>query len=258
MASKRKFRLLNADEIECRVATVSDKGCSLLLYKDARADMNLLDETLGYENWQRKHELINGNLFCSVGIKVDGEWIWKQDVGTESNTEAEKGQASDAFKRACVNLGIGRELYTAPFIWIGNDGVRLTEGKNGKTSTYDKFKLTHIAYDDKGNITELKIKNISTGKQVFTFGISAPGGKKEPPKNTPAEEPVKENEPAEDLVKEADIKSKVLSYFNKHVAPENITKICKYYKVDSPAKLTKANCEHYIAQLEKKGISVDD
>lgn len=269
MASKRKFRLLNADEIECRVATVSDKGCSLLLYKDARADMNLLDETLGYENWQRKHELINGNLFCSVGIKVDGEWIWKQDVGTESNTEAEKGQASDAFKRACVNLGIGRELYTAPFIWIGNDGVRLSEGKNGKTSTYDKFKLTHIAYDDKGNITELKIKNISTGKQVFTFGCSSAtdNSKVKTSKNTPEEQPKEEpkepeqpqeKDPAPDLVKEADIKSKVIGYFNRNCTPESIQKICKLYKVDNPSELTAEHCRHYICQLEKHGKTIDD
>lgn len=252
-----EFRTLRADEIECRVSTVSEKGVSILLYKDARADMNLLDETVGAEHWQRKHELINGNLFCSVGIYVDGEWIWKQDVGVESYTEKEKGQASDSFKRACVNWGIGRELYTAPFIWIAPDGVNLQK-KGDKTTTYDRFEVTYIEYDENRNIKALKIKNLKTNKIVFTFGISAPGGKKEPPKNTQAEEPVKENEPAEDLVKEADIKSKVLSYFNKHVAPENITKICKYYKVDSPAKLTKANCEHYIAQLEKKGISIDD
>lgn len=252
-----EFRALRADEIDCRVSTVSEKGVSILLYKDARADMNLLDETVGAEHWQRKHELINGNMFCSVGIYVDGEWIWKQDVGVESYTEKEKGQASDSFKRACVNWGIGRELYTAPFIWIGPDGANLQK-KGDKITTYDRFEVTYIEYDENRNIKALKIKNLKTKKIVFTFGVSASGGKQEPPKNTPAEEPVKENEPAEDLVKEADIKSKVLSYFNKHVAPENITKICKYYKVDSPAKLTKANCEHYIAQLEKKGISIDD
>lgn len=269
MASKRKFRLLNADEIECRVATVSEKGCSLLLYKDARADMNLLDETLGYENWQRKHELINGNLFCSVGIKVDGEWIWKQDVGTESNTEAEKGQASDAFKRACVNLGIGRELYTAPFIWIGNDGVRLTEGKNGKTSTYDKFKLTHIAYDDKGNITELKIKNISTGKQVFTFGCSSAtdnsktktskNTSKEQPKEEPKEpEQPQENEPAEDLVKEADLKSKVIKYMNNNLDTKAMQSMFKFFKIKDTSELTVDICNRYIEMLAKKGKTIDD
>lgn len=102
---KMKFRTLYANEIDVRVATINEKGCSLLLYKDARCDMNILDETVGPENWQRRHELINGNLFCNVGIKCGSEWVWKQDVGTESYTEKEKGQASDSFKRACFNWG---------------------------------------------------------------------------------------------------------------------------------------------------------
>ena len=251
------FRTLRADEIDCRVSTVSEKGVSILLYKDARADMNLLDETVGAENWQRKHELINGNMFCSVGIKVDGEWIWKQDVGVESYTEKEKGQASDSFKRACVNLGIGRELYTAPFIWIAPDGVNLQK-KGDKTTTYDRFEVTYIEYDESRNIKALQIKNLKTNKVVYKFGISAPGGKQEPPKNTPAEEPVKENEPAEDLVKEAELKSKVIGYFNRNCTPESIQKICKLYKVDNPSKLTAEHCRHYISQLEKHGKTIDD
>ena len=113
-----KFRDLKANEIDCRIGTIGEKGLSLLLYKDARADMILLDETVGSENWQRKHYEVKGNMFCSVGIFANEQWIWKDDCGTESNTEKEKGEASDSFKRACVNWGIGRELYTAPFIWI--------------------------------------------------------------------------------------------------------------------------------------------
>lgn len=247
-----KFRTLRADEIDCRVSTVSEKGVSILLYKDARADMNLLDEVVGPEKWQRKHELINGNLFCSVGILVDGEWIWKQDVGTESYTEKEKGQASDSFKRACVNWGIGRELYTAPFIWIKPDGVSLTK-KGDKVTTYDRFTVTSIEYDKDQNIKALQIKNTSTNKVVYKFGV-APVKEKE----APAEAPVKENEPAEDLVKEADLKAKVIGYLNRNCTPDSIQKICKYYKIDAPANLTKANCEHYIAQLEKNGKSIDD
>ena len=124
-----KFRDLRADEIDIRVGTVNEKGVTLLLYKDARVDMDILDETVGSGNWQRTHEVINGNLFCNVGIKLDGEWIYKQDVGVESYTEKEKGQASDSFKRACVNWGIGRELYTAPFIWIKDGDVNITKDK---------------------------------------------------------------------------------------------------------------------------------
>lgn len=169
-----EFRLLKADEIECRVATVKNNGVSLLLYKDARVDQNILDETVGAEFWQRSHELINNNLFCNVGIWVDrrndgyGEWVWKQDVGTESYTEKEKGQASDAFKRACFNWGIGRELYTAPFIWIKKDDVEIKE-TNGKYTTNDRFEVTDIGYTDR-KITRLVIENTKTGKIVYQTG----------------------------------------------------------------------------------------
>lgn len=161
-----EFRTLRADEIECRVATVTAKGCSLLLYKDARADMILLDETVGAENWQRSHELINGNLFCNVSIKIDGEWVTKQDVGTESYTEKEKGQASDSFKRACVNWGIGRELYTSPFIWVNN--CTIVE-KNGKPTTTDRFEVEFIEYDNNRNIIGLRIRNAKTKASVYEF-----------------------------------------------------------------------------------------
>ena len=182
-----KFRDLTADEVECRVATVNDKGCTLLLYKDARADMIILDETVGPENWQRSHELINGNLFCNVAIKCDGEWITKQDVGTESFTEKEKGQASDSFKRACFNWGLGRELYTAPFIWIGNDRVTITKNAQGKLTTYDRFEVTEMTVENK-RITSLAIANEKTGEVVYTYGktkakksnVSAPKANVEP------------------------------------------------------------------------------
>lgn len=165
-----EFRLLRADEIDCRVATVKKNGVSLLLYKDARCDMNILDETVGAERWQRKHELINGNLFCSVGIfcKDLNEWVWKQDVGTESYTEKEKGQASDAFKRACFNWGLGRELYTAPFIWVNADDANISES-NGKYTTFDRFEVKEIGYTDR-KITRLVIENTKTGKIVYQTG----------------------------------------------------------------------------------------
>lgn len=165
----KQFRALTAGDIECRVSTVSDKGCSLLLYKDARCDMKILDETVGPENWKRSHELINGNLFCNVSLWDEGkkEWVTKQDVGTESYTEKEKGQASDAFKRACFNWGIGRELYTAPFIWIKSGDVTLAQ-KNGKSTTYDKFSVEQIIVEN-GEIKALSIRNDSLHKRVFLF-----------------------------------------------------------------------------------------
>ena len=154
-----EFRLLKADEIDVRVAQVKESGCSLLLYKDARVDMNILDTTpgIGPENWQRKHYECKGNLFCSVGIKIDGEWVWKDDAGAESQAEKEKGEASDSFKRACVNWGIGGELYT----------------KNGKATTYDKFEVTKIAYTDDRKISGLAIWRLANKdkdrKRVFVW-----------------------------------------------------------------------------------------
>lgn len=167
------FRRLRADEIDARVATVSEKGCSLLLYKDARVDQNILDETFGQFNWKRSHQLIGDRLYCTVEIRdpETGEWIAKQDVGTESFTEPEKGQASDSFKRACFNWGIGRELYTAPFVWVPADKCTVKAGKNGKPAVYDRFKVTEISYTDAGIIDHLVV--INTGKKdivAFSYG----------------------------------------------------------------------------------------
>lgn len=163
------IRLLRADEIECRIGTVSEKGISLLLYKDARADMKILDEVFGPMNWQRKHEVIGGSLYCIISVWDDEkkQWIAKMDVGTESHTEKEKGQASDSFKRACVNLGIGRELYTAPCIWISSGKVRIEKKQDGKLYTQDKFTVSSISYNEENRvITGLVIVN-RDGNKVY-------------------------------------------------------------------------------------------
>jgi hypothetical protein len=163
-----EFRDLTEADIECRVAQVKDKGLSLLLYKNARCDMAILDETVGMENWQREHYECKGNLFCRVGIRIarpDGafEWVCKSDCGTESNTEKEKGEASDSFKRACFNWGIGRELYTAPFIWIPADKCRIENKK-----CYDKFAVEKIVIDGK-KITALAITNVTQKHRCFVW-----------------------------------------------------------------------------------------
>lgn len=166
---QNKIRLLRADEIECRIGTVSENGISLLLYKDARADMKILDEAFGPMNWQRKHEAIDGSLYCTVSVWDDEkkQWISKMDVGTESHTEKEKGQASDSFKRACVNMGIGRELYTAPFIWISAGKVRIEKRQDGKFYTQDKFTVRDIFYNEENRtITGLVIVN-RDGNKVY-------------------------------------------------------------------------------------------
>lgn len=166
-----KFRALEAEEIECRVGQISQngKGLSLLLYKDARADMNILDETLGTEGWQCEYSLINNQLFCTVLVWSDKhqQWIAKQDVGTASNMEAEKGRASDAFKRACVKLGIGRELYTAPRIWVYPDKCEITS-YNGKLRCNDTFRVAKVLIED-GRINGIRIVNEKSGKVVFSW-----------------------------------------------------------------------------------------
>lgn len=176
-----QFRRLNADEIEVRVAMIKPDKLSVLLYKDARVDQRLLDETVGAEYWQRSHEIVGGNLYCTVSIynKDLGAWVSKQDVGTESNTEKEKGQASDSFKRACFNWGIGRELYTAPSIWINNPDAGIAKSESGKYMTNKRFKVGKIGYDEGGNINDLVITD-SWGNPVWE--MKSPAKKAAKPK----------------------------------------------------------------------------
>lgn len=166
-----KFRTLRADEIDCRVSTVKSTGVTLLLYKDARCDMNILDETVGPLNWQRSHSRENAN--CTVSIWDDDreQWVSKEDTGTESNTEKEKGLASDSFKRACFNWGIGRELYTAPFIFVKSGDCKVDKKDRGSGYTcYDRFYVSDIGYDDKRVINRLQIRNQKNNKIVFDLG----------------------------------------------------------------------------------------
>ena len=164
------FRLLRADEIDCRIAQISGNGVSLLLYKDARCDQNILDETVGPFNWQREHRRDNANCVVSIWDEQKGQWISKEDTGTESNTEKEKGLASDSFKRACFNWGIGRELYSAPQIFVTD--CNITE-RNGRPACYDKFSVSLIDYDKSGNISALEIINAKTGRTVYRMGQMA-------------------------------------------------------------------------------------
>lgn len=180
------FRTLRADEIDCRIAQVKKdgSGLSLLLYKDARCDQNILDEVVGPFNWKREHTRDNKNCIVSIWDKEKGQWIGKEDTGTESNTEREKGLASDSFKRACFNWGIGRELYTAPFIWIEKGNFTFKDGK-----CFDRFTVHGIGYTD-GVITGLEIKNQKMNKIVYRFGKieeTAPE-KPEKPDDEPQEE----------------------------------------------------------------------
>lgn len=171
-----KFRFLTKEELTFRPARCTEDGTQLLLYKDARCDQNVLDDAVGQFGWQRKHYELKDNMYCSVGIRNEetGEWVWKDDCGAESNTEKEKGEASDSFKRACFNWGIGRELYTAPFIWIkGNVRDTGKKDKYGNAICEPSFKM----YDLKITrysvmempliITDLVIE--LKGKQVYKY-----------------------------------------------------------------------------------------
>lgn len=166
----KEIRLLKAEEIECRVSVIREDGLSLLLFKDARVDQKILDETFGIFGWKRTHQCIEGNLYCTVEIwdEETKQWVAKQDVGTMSYSSKEKGQASDSFKRACFNVGIGRELYTAPFIWLPRGNVSV-EKKDGKYTTAEHFSVKEIAYSKNREITRLSIIN-AKGIPVYTYG----------------------------------------------------------------------------------------
>ena len=159
-----KFRDLKEDEIELRVGVVKEKGFTLLLYKNARVDMALLDEVVGVGNWQREHKILGNDIYCRVGIynKELGQWVWREDAGAEANTEVEKSKASDSFKRACVNFGLGRCLYSAPFVWVSNSE---TENKN------ERYYVKEIEYVEH-KISKLVICNEKTDKVVYSYGAN--------------------------------------------------------------------------------------
>lgn len=218
-----KFRTLTASEIDCRISTINERGLSLLLYKDARVDQNILDETVGSMNWQRHHSRDNANCIVSIWDEAKKQWIEKEDTGKESYTEAEKGLASDSFKRACFNWGIGRELYSAPFIWIPAKEANIIQGGNGKYQCYDRFTVDRIEYDDEKNIVDLAVRNEKTGA-VYTY-------------NKPEETKVKQEEQTIAKAKISEVKGKALIA---RCEKENVDmgKIISLYKVNSIFDLT--------------------
>lgn len=177
-----EIRSLKANEIEVRVAQVTSKGVQLLLYKDSRCDKRILDETFGIFGWKNRYEEIHGNLFCTISIwdKDKKEWIDKCDCGVESFSEAQKGEASDAFKRAGFNVGIGRELYTRIFYFASVPTKQIGTDKNGKPkyameNAYEKFTVSEIETNQETEKIE-KVKIIdSKGKVVFSYGYTVTG-----------------------------------------------------------------------------------
>lgn len=167
-----EFRKLRADEIDCRISTCNQYGVGLLLYKDARCDMTILDETVGPMNWQRHHTRDNANCIVAIYDDIKDQWVEKEDTGTESYTEKEKGLASDSFKRACFNWGIGRELYTAPDMWVKSGRLKtLEKSDKGKWTCRDYFSVKRVEYDN-NRICLVEVANEKTG-EIIPFGTPA-------------------------------------------------------------------------------------
>lgn len=232
----KDIRLLKANEIDVRVQMVNQNYISVLLYKDARVDMKILDETFGPMNWQRHHDVINNNLFCTVSIYDEDkkQWISKQDVGIPSYTQAEKGEASDSFKRACINIGIGRELYSAPGIFITPQQGEVTQNK-GKYQTRSKFYVREIEYNSEREIVYLVIVD-SKGNKRYSWGRKTqaqPIVANNKPINTP------NNNQLENYRVEIANMLKV-----KQIPPERLVAWLKQnYKVDKLEKLNPVQCK---------------
>ena len=164
------MRPLRADEIEVRIGTVGAKGVTLLLYKDARVDRAILDEVYGEMNWQDTYKEVKGNLFCAIGVwdEKKAQWVWKEDCGTESFSEKEKGEASDAFKRAGFRWGIGIELYTSPFIFL--PVATENRGNGFKLVNPNELRGMYVSYIDTQELNGKKTimaVDISQGKTVI-------------------------------------------------------------------------------------------
>lgn len=232
----KEIPLLQADDIDVRIQSFKNNAVILLLYKDARVDMRILDEVFGPLGWQRTHEVIAGNLFCNIDLWDEQNkcWVRKQDVGKESNQDAEKGQASDSFKRASTNVGIGRELYTSPFIYVRLDGDEIDTQRN-KPKASVKFTVKEIDYNKRKEINRLIIVD-GKGKTRFEMGkrIEEPN----PVEKSIAKEPEKPAEPPKETTKDV-IKQVAFKAGQKDWTPKDVSKLIKdNFNVESSSDLT--------------------
>lgn len=196
---EKMIPILTPADVELRVQQIvpgregKAPACILLVYKDARVDMRILDQVYGPMNWQRQHEVVDGQLFCKVSVwdEAKGQWVTKSDVGTESQTEAEKGRSSDSFKRACFNWGIGRELYSAPFIYIPLQSNEI-ETRNGRNylSRRLKMRVSEMVYDSAANeyttftvVDQDGTVRFSLRKKPANIPANPPAAPAEPPKS---------------------------------------------------------------------------
>lgn len=247
---KLEFRPIRADEVDVRIARVlrNGTGLQLLFYKDARVDQNILDETVGAMNWQRHHARDNANCIVSIWDEDKKQWVSKEDTGTESNTEAQKGLASDSFKRACFNWGIGRELYTAPNVLLFNKGNNnLFKVENGKC--YDRFTVTELDVKN-GYITHVVVSNESLNKAVYVWDrAQKPEQQPEQPQKPEEQQP---EEPQKDSeVAEVDVRIEVMKDWNSRTKEERQA-IMKYYSISDIANITAEQGKRYLEDVEKR------
>lgn len=242
------IRTLTAREIECRVSQIKKNGLQLLLYKDARCDMAILDEAFGPMNWQRRHTRDNANCIVSIWDEDKRCWIEKEDTGTESNTEAEKGLASDSFKRACVNVGIGRELYTAPFVWIQPPNCEIKDD-NGRYKCFDRFEVQDIGYNEHREINRLVIANSRTGNVVYEYGKK---GASKPAAATPKGKPTPADDPAKKAVSGA-VTPTQMQYIKDHASDADYMDIMTKYGPELE-NLTYDDAVEVIAMIDRNNI----
>ena len=243
------MRLLKASEIEAKIKQVSEKGVVILLYKTARTDMDILDEEFGPMNWQSEYREIKENMYAGIGVKntETGEWVWKWDCGIESRADGDgnekKGEASDAFKRAGFKWGIGRELYTAPFIFIPADAVELKKTQKGGLACYEKFDVKSITYDE--NTREIKKVTItnSKGRVVWSNDHSAPAEK-------PAAKPAEKAEPASAEIPVGNLSNKCVLDILAAKSTKELISIYNAYATSEPIADLKAACAAIKQQLE--------
>ena len=250
------FRKLRADEIDVRIQSCTQKGAILLLYKDARCDMNILDETVGPMNWQREHTRDNKNCIVSIYNEKIGYWVSKEDTGTESNTEQEKGLASDSFKRACFNWGIGRELYTTGLIWVNSDKLNLKESQyQGKTkySCNDRFTVSKIEYDSFGNISELEIYN--ENKKINCF-------KKIVVETESQKKAILELEKRNEIALKGKLEKELLNHIgdNMELFEKTLSSMNKGYKTEYTGfnQFTSVQLEKYLKHIKNKNKDLEE
>lgn len=239
----KKIRCLKPEEIEIRVQQITEKGAQLLLYKDSRCDKRILDETFGIDGWKNKYEEIKGNLFCTISIwdEFKKQWVDKCDCGTESFSEKEKGEASDAFKRAGFNVGIGRELYTRIFYFASVPTKKNDKGKYDLVNKFEKFTVAEISTNEETEkIEKIKIAD-SKGNIVFNYGYSKP---------LPKPETKKLDKPVE-MITDEQIKllHTLLTKLNNE---ETKQKLYGKFKIKSSKELSKKSATTMIDFLKKK------